>query len=79
MYYINHNDLFSIQAIVCAQKSFKCTCQFRHCKLPEEATTRGVDLQLYYKDTPTQVFSCEIFEIFRNTYFEEQKPTITLQ
>ena len=53
--------------------------QFRHCKLPEEATTRGVDLQLYYKDTPTQVFSCEIFEIFRNTYFEEQKPTITLQ
>ena len=26
-------------------------------------------LQLYYKETPTQVFSCEYFEIFKNTYF----------
>ena len=28
-------------------------------------------LQLYLKKTPTQVFSCEIWEILTNTYFEE--------
>ena len=26
-------------------------------------------LQLYLKNTPTQVFSCEVCEIFRNTFF----------
>ena len=28
-------------------------------------------LQLYRKETPTQVFSCEIYQIFKNPYFEE--------
>ena len=28
-------------------------------------------LQLYQKETPVQVFSCEICEIFKNSYFEE--------
>ena len=28
-------------------------------------------LQRYYTETPTQVLSCEIWEIFKNTYFEE--------
>ena len=28
-------------------------------------------LELYWKETPTQVFSSEIFKIFKNTYFEE--------
>ena len=32
-------------------------------------------LQLYKKDTPTQVFSCEYREIFINTYFEKHLPT----
>ena len=27
------------------------------------------------KETPTQVFSCEICEFFRNTYFEEHLQT----
>ena len=27
-------------------------------------------LQFYYKETPTQVFSCEYCEISKNTYFE---------
>ena len=27
------------------------------------------------KETPTQVFSCEICEIFKNTYFEEHLRT----
>ena len=28
-------------------------------------------LTLYLKETPRQVFSCGIFDIFKNTYFEE--------
>ena len=27
--------------------------------------------QLYQKEPPTQVFPCEICDIFKNTYFEE--------
>ena len=27
--------------------------------------------QLYYKDTPTQMFSCEICETLKKTYFEQ--------
>ena len=29
------------------------------------------DLQLYWEKTPTQMFSSEYYEIFKNTYFEE--------
>ena len=32
-------------------------------------------LQLYYQETPTQVFSCEYYEIFNNTYFGEHLRT----
>ena len=28
-------------------------------------------LQLYLKETPTQVFSCKICDIFKNAYFKE--------
>ena len=31
-----------------------------------------LSLQLYQRETPTQVFFCEIYEIFKNIYFEEQ-------
>ena len=31
----------------------------------------GMGLQLYQKETPTQVFFCECCEVFNNTYFEE--------
>ena len=34
-------------------------------------------LQLYYKETPTQLFSCEYCEISKNTYFEEHLRTAT--
>ena len=27
------------------------------------------------KETPTQVFSCEYYNIFKNTYFEKHLPT----
>ena len=32
-------------------------------------------LQISQKEAPTQVFSCEICEIFKNTYFEEDVRT----
>ena len=31
----------------------------------------GLGLQLYSKETPTQMLSCKICDIFKNTYFEE--------
>ena len=30
-----------------------------------------VVVAFYQKETPTQLFSCEYCEIFKNTYFEE--------
>ena len=43
-----------------------------------ENTCVGVsDLQLFWKETPTQLFSCEYCEIFKNTYFEEHLRTAT--
>ena len=33
------------------------------------------DLQLYQKETSTQLFSCEYCEVFKNTYFEEHLRT----
>ena len=38
-------------------------------KLPE-------GLQLYLKETPTQLFSCEICQIFEDTYFDEYLRTV---
>ena len=32
---------------------------------------RPEGVQLYQKETPTEVFSCEHCEIFKNTYFEK--------
>ena len=37
-----------------------------------QENTRPLGLQLYLKETPTLVFSCEIYNIFKNTYSEEQ-------
>ena len=37
--------------------------------------TLALGLQLYKKDTPTQMFSCEIFEMFKHTYFEKHLQT----
>ena len=36
-------------------------------------------LQLYQKETPTQLFSGEYCEIFKNTYFEEHLQTVAFQ
>ena len=33
-------------------------------------------MQLFKKETPTKVFSCEYCEIFKNTYFEEYQQTV---
>ena len=34
-----------------------------------------IDLQLSFKGTPTQVFFCEYYKIFKNTYFDENLRT----
>ena len=41
--------------------------------LSKEAATGGVlqTCNFIKKETPTQVLSCEIYDIFKNTYFEE--------
>ena len=36
---------------------------------------RPSGLQLYQKETPTQVFLCEYCEIFKKTYFEKHLRT----
>ena len=36
---------------------------------------RPLGLQLYLKETPTQLFSCEFCENFKNTFFEEHLQT----
>ena len=36
---------------------------------------RPTDLQLYWKETQTHVYSCEYFKIFKNNYFEEHLQT----
>ena len=33
-------------------------------------------LQLYWKEAPTQIFSCKIWKNFKNTFFEEHLRTI---
>ena len=42
-----------------------CSQKFRN------SLRKVADLQPYLKDTPTQVFSYEYCEVFKNTYFEE--------
>ena len=37
--------------------------------------SRPEGLQLYFEETPTQVFSCEICETFNLTYFEDHVQT----
>ena len=44
-------------------------------KLTEKYMYISESLQIYQKEVPTQVFSCEICEIFKNIYFEEHMRT----
>ena len=41
----------------------------------EPLFNKVASLLFYYKETQTQVFSSEICEIFKNTYFEEHLRT----
>ena len=36
---------------------------------------RAFSLQAFQKETPTQVLSCEVWETFKNTYFDENLQT----
>ena len=40
----------------------------------QEKTCKPSGLQLYEKDTPTQVFSCEISQIFMKRFFHRTHP-----
>ena len=40
-------------------------------KISQISQENTCGLQLYYNETPTLVFFCEIYEIFQSTYFEE--------
>ena len=52
---------------------------FKILQISQENTCAGISfftlffmpsgLQLYYKETPTQMFFCEIYEIFKNSLF----------
>ena len=35
-------------------------------------------MQLYLKENPTQMFSCEICKLFRNSYFKDLQPTASI-
>ena len=37
-------------------------------------TLQAEGLQLYFKKSPIQVFSCEVCKIFRNTFFQRKPP-----
>ena len=74
----NERNLLSTEAAargVLSEKLFLNILQYS-----QESTVVGVSfsescrpeaLQLYQKETPTQVFFCEYCRIFKNTYFEE--------
>ena len=53
-------------------KNWPC---WSHIDLGLIACSRNRGLQLYLKETPTQVFSCELCEIFKNTFFMEHLQT----
>ena len=36
-----------------------------------------LQLQLYQKETPTQVFSCEVYKFLKNTFFKRTLPIAT--
>ena len=35
-------------------------------------------MRLYLKENPTQMFSCEICKLFRNSYFKDLQPTASI-
>ena len=67
-----------LEADICRYSS-KCVF-LKISQTSQENTSVGVSfsrpsgLQLYQKETPTQVFSYEICENFRNTFFYETRP-----
>ena len=48
-------------------------CKF-HRKIPVLESLQALGLQLYSKETPTQLFSCGICKIFKNTFFHRTPP-----
>ena len=46
-------------------------CSYKFCKFHRKTPV----LESFLKETPTHVFSCEICQIFKNTYFEKRLQT----
>ena len=51
----------------------KCSWKFRntHSKTPALESFLKILLNIYYKETPAQVFYCDYCEIFKNVFFTE--------
>ena len=65
---------FSTSRIIHQQQSNQCRSRRRRC-----ATKKGSEgMQLYLKENPTQVFSCEICKLFRNAYFKDPQATVSV-
>ena len=60
---------------VLQNRCFSKFCKF-HRKTPVLESLYD-KVALYYKKTPTQVFTCEICEIFKNTFFCRTPPVAT--
>ena len=82
MKYVLHNKFRMM--IFHDQKALSLNFKSRQCGNVHKNTRAGVTfwyscrtggLQLYYKEIPTQVLSCEHCEIFNNTFFEEHLQT----
>ena len=66
----SHELFLQKSSIINIWKGHKYSSSHQICSV-----TKGVDQQLCLEETTTQVFSCEICEIFRNTYFRKHLRT----
>ena len=68
-----------IEAVVCRCSSASKQVFLKIQQISQENTSVGVFFNkvtglTLLKDTPTQVFSCEFYEIFKNTLFKRTRP-----
>ena len=66
-----HKCRSSYLKLFCKNDAFTGFKIFTRKKLYLDLVLKNSTLQAGYKVTPTQVFSCEFFKIFKTNYFEE--------
>ena len=77
----NKNPAYLSECLII--RSSHRSCSIKYAVLKKLAIFTGKHLlkslfnkvQLFKKETPTQLFSCKCSEIFKNTYFEKQMQT----